>query len=549
MVDSMAAQEKQEVLNAFRETIDNVMVKHHTAFLNMFTHMMVGVFDPGMERMLNRVSPQASSAEVGETSTAQPARSASAQPPLQSQPIQPPPQSMGSQPIQPPPQSMGSQPVQPPLQNNGGRPIQQPNSYQANGPTYGDMAFGSSGLPPNSSYKIAPANNRLQRNLYGGGYSEVMDYGAIDAFPNPRYGTAAGGQDANDDILVQKMVDVLQNQFGLKPKMQGPAYTPPFPEWYHRVILPPRVKPPTEFTKFSGQDDTSTVEHIARYLMQLGEASADEAFRVRYFPLSLTSSTFTWFSSLPPQSIGTWKDLEQKFHAHYFSGSTEKKLIDLAILRQRHNETPLEFLRRFREVKGMCFCLNLPDDQLVDMAVVGMLPAIREKLFGMEFDNLGQLSQRLSLMSNEDYRFKKDSKFSKHNDIADIYNQFLERADQVEDFDDDEELAAAEIMWGKEPLTVNQRWMKQTKGTYDFDVTKADKLFEFLVKEGRIKLPKGHSMLRPDGVKEKRYCGFHDRNSHSINDCRVFRMWIQNAIQEGHQKFDNKMKLDGHPFP
>jgi hypothetical protein len=91
--------------------------------------------------------------------------------------------------------------------------------------------------------------------------------------------------------------------------------------------------------------------------------------------------------------------------------------------------------------------------------------------------------------------------------------------------------------------------MKQTKGTYDFDVTKADKLFEFLVKEGRIKLPEGHPMLRPDGIKEKRYCGFHDRNSHSINDCRVFRMRIQRAIQEGHLKFDNKMKLDGHPFP
>jgi hypothetical protein len=56
-------------------------------------------------------------------------------------------------------------------------------------------------------------------------------------------------------------------------------------------------------------------------------------------------------------------------------------------------------------------------------------------------------------------------------------------------------------------------------------------------------------MLRPDGVKEKRYCGFHDRNSHSINNCRIFRMRIQKAIQEGHLKFDNKMKLDGHPFP
>jgi hypothetical protein len=112
------------------------------------------------------------------------------------------------------------------------------------------MVFGSSGVPPNSTYKIAPANNRLQKNMYGGGYHEVMDYGAIDALPNPGYGTAVGMQD--DDILVQKMADLMQNQFGLKPKMQGPAYTPPFPEWYYRMILPPRVKPPTKFTKFSG---------------------------------------------------------------------------------------------------------------------------------------------------------------------------------------------------------------------------------------------------------------------------------------------------------
>jgi hypothetical protein len=68
------------------------------------------------------------------------------------------------------------------------------------------------------------------------------------------------------------------------------------------------------------------------------------------------------------------------------------------------------------------------------------------------------------------------------------------------------------------------------------------------VKEGRIKLLEGHSMLRPDGVKDKKYYGFHDRNSHSINECRFFRMRIQKAIQEGHLKFDNKMKLDGNHF-
>jgi hypothetical protein len=112
----------------------------------------------------------------------------------------------------------------------------------------------------------------------------------------------------------------------------------------------------------------------------------------------------------------------------------------------------MEFLKRFRETKSMCFSLNIPDDQLAGMAVAGMLPAIREKLFGMEFDDLGQLSHRLLLISNEAYGFKKDSRFVKHNDIADIYIQFLERVDQGDEYDDEEEIAAAEIVWGQRAI-------------------------------------------------------------------------------------------------
>jgi hypothetical protein len=175
-------------MNAFRQTMESIMVKHHTAFLTMFKQMMVGVFGPGMKRTLSRVSPQASTAEVGETSAAvnsQLARDASAQPPFQS---------VGGQPIQPPPQSVGNQPIQPPLQSTGGHPVQQQNPYQVmpNRPTYGDLAFGSSGVPPNSTYRIAPASNSLQKNMFGEGYSEIMDYSAIDAFPNPGYGAATG---------------------------------------------------------------------------------------------------------------------------------------------------------------------------------------------------------------------------------------------------------------------------------------------------------------------------------------------------------------------
>jgi hypothetical protein len=38
--------------------------------------------------------------------------------------------------------------------------------------------------------------------------------------------------------------------------------------------------------------------------------------------------------------------------------------------------------------------------------------------------------------------------------IADIYNQFLERADQGEEYDDEEKIAAAEIVWGKDNFLI-----------------------------------------------------------------------------------------------
>jgi hypothetical protein len=265
--DATAAAEKQEAFAMIQQAMEEIMARHNTAFLNSFRQMMVGVFGPSVDKHF----------EQGESSAA-----ANGQLPRQDASTQPPQQSVSVQPTQ----HVGSQPIQ-----------QNPHQAILNPRTYGEMAFGTPGVQPISAYRIAPASNRLQRNMYGNGYSKFMDYSAIDALPNPGYGGATGmpagglgNQDTNIDLLVQRMTDVLQNQFSLKPKNQGHVYTPPFLEWYHRVALPNRVKVPTEFAKFSGQDDTSTVEHIARYLMQLGEASADEAFRIRYFPLSLTGA-------------------------------------------------------------------------------------------------------------------------------------------------------------------------------------------------------------------------------------------------------------------
>jgi hypothetical protein len=106
------------------------------------------------------------------------------------------------------------------------------------------------------------------------------------------------------------IADVMKEQFGLKPKNTGNLYNHPYPEWFERVPLPGRYKVP-DFSKFLGQDNVSTDEHVSRFLAQCGEASAVDALRVRLFPLSLSGSAFTWFSSLPYNSVHSWADMEK----------------------------------------------------------------------------------------------------------------------------------------------------------------------------------------------------------------------------------------------
>jgi hypothetical protein len=116
----------------------------------------------------------------------------------------------------------------------------------------------------------------------------------------------------------------MRDQFGIKPKVNTYSYQTPYPPAYDLIPLPNRYKVP-DFTKFSGQDDTSTMEHINRFIIQCGEAASRDELRVRLFSSSLSGSVFTWFISLPPNYIITWADLEKQFHKYFFAGIYEKK--------------------------------------------------------------------------------------------------------------------------------------------------------------------------------------------------------------------------------
>ena len=69
---------------------------------------------------------------------------------------------------------------------------------------------------------------------------------------------------------------MMKNQSSLKPKGKTFSYKHPYPQWYDLVALPTNYRL-LEFAKFTGQDSTSTIEHVNRYLTQLGEASIEKA--------------------------------------------------------------------------------------------------------------------------------------------------------------------------------------------------------------------------------------------------------------------------------
>ena len=94
-----------------------------------------------------------------------------------------------------------------------------------------------------------------------------------------------------------------------------------------------------EFVKLNGDDSKSTFEHISQYLPQLGEDGSINELKFCLFSLSLTRSTFSWFSTLAPNSITSWEQLEQKFHDHFFFGSYELKLSHLTLVKQMHDES------------------------------------------------------------------------------------------------------------------------------------------------------------------------------------------------------------------
>jgi hypothetical protein len=139
---------------------------------------------------------------------------------------------------------------------------------------------------------------------------------AVDADKQAWLATSATGpshegtHSAPGDRTVDQISAILRDQFGILPRRRAIGYTKPYPGDYDLIPLPPKYRLP-EFTKFSGAEGSSSIEHVGRYLAQLVMISVSDPLQVRFFSQSLTGPAFGWYTSLGPDSIHTWKQLEE----------------------------------------------------------------------------------------------------------------------------------------------------------------------------------------------------------------------------------------------
>jgi hypothetical protein len=116
------------------------------------------------------------------------------------------------------------------------------------------------------------------------------------------------------------------------------------------------------------------------------------------------------------------------------------------------------------------------------LASLGLLKPIKDMAFQLEFSSLAHLVQTLTTYEQHHPELYQD-RFKRQVTLIDT--------EDAEDSGDDQEVAVSKWTWGANPVSC--KWVKQqgpAKG-FNFDVSKVEQIFDLLLKEKQLKLPKG----------------------------------------------------------
>ncbi|QHN81742.1 uncharacterized protein DS421_20g689600 [Arachis hypogaea] len=93
---------------------------------------------------------------------------------------------------------------------------------------------------------------------------------------------------------VTRIVEEVLHRVGLNVSfMNRPHFVSAFPQVVQMAEVLRGVKNPKIITKFVGEVGELTTEHVARYLVEIGNLANDENLKMKFFPSSLMKNAFT----------------------------------------------------------------------------------------------------------------------------------------------------------------------------------------------------------------------------------------------------------------
>ena len=104
--------------------------------------------------------------------------------------------------------------------------------------------------------------------------------------------------------------------------------------------------------------------------MQCGELANYENFyhfKLRLFSNSLIGAAFTWYTTLPRNSIQSWQEMERQFHTQLLKAEPDVCIAELSKVTQTNGETVDLFISHFKKMRNR-FKIHLSKTEFVKMA-------------------------------------------------------------------------------------------------------------------------------------------------------------------------------------
>jgi hypothetical protein len=153
------------------------------------------------------------------------------------------------------------------------------NNFQASYTTvaYTDPILlpGSSlGFLPNHAYQTPPRFNAYGQPKTGGfGYETLPQFPFRPHSVDVTSSRATTEPSVDPNNLTNQLATILRESFGIEPKDRRHVYQKPYPDYYDQLPYPRGYKVP-EFSKFSGDDGKTILEHVGQFLTCWGKNSA-----------------------------------------------------------------------------------------------------------------------------------------------------------------------------------------------------------------------------------------------------------------------------------